>query len=443
MFKKEGKAITEEMIEKFRKGYEEDLSAKVYTAALAKSELLDVTFLPQEAAKLYDAFSIDLHTSGVMWQKQSGRCWLFAAMNIFREVVAQKCNVERMELSNNYIAFWDKFEKINYYLEAAMECTDLAPSDRTMNWIARGFHDGGQWDMLVGLVKKYGVVPESVMPENAQSCSTRSFIMLLNTQLRKDMIELQNLVKEGKCAKARKEEMLERYFKALCINYGEPPKTFDFVYVDREKNYHADYEMTPVAFYEKYVGINLEDYVSVINAPTKDKPYNCSYTVKYLGNIVGNKVRYLNLSMEELKELAICQLKAGEPVWFGSDCGKYGSRPTGVWDQDSYTYENMFGFDLKMSKAERLDYCDSAMNHAMLLTGVNLDPEGKPDRWKIENSWGPEVGRKGYYVASDKWFDEFTYQIVIHKKYLSEQQIQAFEKEPIELEPWDPMGSLA
>ena len=184
--------------------------------------------------------------------------------------------------------------------------------------------------------------------------------------------------------------------------------------------------------------------MSVINAPTSDKPYGKCYTVKYLGNLVEGTIRYLNVPMDTLKDLVIRQMKDGEMVWFGSDCGKYGDRTSGIWDQDSFDFEGILGgLTFGLTKEERLDYRDSAMNHAMVITGVNLDENGKPNRWKIENSWGEDRGQKGYYVASDKWFDEFTYQVVIHKKYLSEEQLQALEAEPIVLEPWDPMGSLA
>jgi len=184
--------------------------------------------------------------------------------------------------------------------------------------------------------------------------------------------------------------------------------------------------------------------VSIINSPTKDKPYEKTYTVKYLGNVVEDGIRYLNLSMEDLKMLVVTQLKAGEPVWFGSDCGKFGSRSEGIWDPDSFVYgELLGGMDLTLTKEQRLDYRDSAMDHAMVITGVNLDADGKPDRWKIENSWGEDVGKKGYFIASDKWFDEFVYQVIIEKKYLKDKWKELLQENPIELEPWDPMGTLA
>lgn len=441
---KHAKPITSEMIEKFKKDYDKDKNAKVCTAAASGTALEELSFYPMEASKLENNFSIEIKTRGITAQKNSGRCWLFASMNILREIVAENCNLEEFELSGNYLAFWDKFEKMNFFLESVIDSANLEISDRTVNWIMNGIADGGQWDMMVSLIKKYGIVPKTVMPENYQSTHTKTFLNMVNTKLRKDAIELRNMVKVGEDPSERKEEMLEELFKALCICFGRPVDKFDFSYVDKDKNYHVDRDLTPQTFYEKYIKLPLEDYVSVINAPTKDKAYEKAYTVKYLGNVVEGNIRYLNLSMEELKKLAIAQMKDGEPVWFGSDCEKYGNRKEGIWDPDSFIYEEMLGgLDLSLTKAERLDYRDSAMDHAMVLTGVNLDAEGKPDRWKIENSWGEDAGKKGYFIASDAWFDEFTYQVIINKKYLKEEWKKALEEEPIELEPWDPMGTLA
>ncbi len=435
--------ITPEMIASFRERYEADPLAKTLTAAASGIDLATIARDPAQAAKMSRSFSIEIKTTGITNQKQSGRCWLFASMNLMREQVIRKCNLESFELSGNYFAFWDKFEKINFFLESVIDSSDLPVGDRTLDWILGGVGDGGQWDMMVSIVKKYGVVPKSVMPETFQSTATRGLSQFLNMHLRKDAIELRKLVSEGKDPSARKEEMLSDYFRALCICFGEPVQQFDFEYRDKDREFHADYGLTPLSFYEKYVGIELSDYVSVINAPTKDKPFYKTYTVKYLGNVIGGGIRYLNLPIEELKALTIQQMKDGEPVWFGSDCGKYGDRKTGIWDPQSFRYDEILGMDFSISKEERLDYRDSAMNHAMVLCGVNLDENGKPNRWKIENSWGDEAGEKGYFVASDAWFDEFTYQVIINKKYLKNEWLKVLSEEPIELEPWDPMGTLA
>ncbi len=438
------KPITPELIAKFSKQYDSDPSLRTLSIALSKTALAEAACDVFAAAKNEMKFSIDLKTHGVTNQQASGRCWLFAGMNVLREIVSEKCNTEKVELSQNYIAFWDKFEKINYFLESIIDTAQLPPDDRTVNWILSGLNDGGQWDMIVSLIKKYGVVPISAMPETYQSSHTGGMTQMLNSKLREYAIELRALVNAGQCPQARKEEMLGEMYNALCICFGKPVETFDFEYVDKDKNYHVDRGLTPQSFYEKYVGIKIEDYISVINGPTQDKPFNKSYTVQYLGNVVGGSIKYLNVDMETLKGLIVQQMKDGEPVWFGSDCGKYSDRAGGVWDIDSFHYgELLGGLTFGLTKEQRLDHRDSAMNHAMVITGVNFGADGKPDRWKIENSWGDQAGNKGYYVMSAKWFDEFVYQAVINRKYLTPELSAAYDAEPIQLKPWDPMGSLA
>ena len=213
---------------------------------------------------------------------------------------------------------------------------------------------------------------------------------------------------------------------------------------DKDNNFIRDTGLTPKTFYDKYIGMDLNEYVSIINAPTEDKPYYRSYTVKFLGNVKeGNIVRYVNLPVEELKAAAIAQMKDGQPVWFGCDVGKSSERDAGLMDLNLYHVGELFNTTFGMNKAERLNYGQSLMTHAMVFQGVNLDENGKPNRWRVENSWGNEPGEGGYYVMTDEWFDEYTYQIVVNKKYLSEDVLNAYNSEPIELEPWDPMGSLA
>lgn len=441
---KNAKPITRDLIQACREDYENSRLSQAMTCAVSKTDLENAAFDGEAARRLDMTFSIDLYNTGVTWQKASGRCWIFAAMNVLRQAVAKKCNLEKFELSQNYIAFWDKFEKINYFLESIIDSADLPVGDRTLDWILQGISDGGQWDMIVSLVKKYGVVPQSAMPETCQSSSTRVMSRMLNMKLREYAVELRKLVAEGRDVQPRKEEMLKEMYRALCICFGKPAQTFDFEYRDKDKEYHCDRGLTPHSFYEKYVGTDLEEYVSIIHAPTKDKPYGKTFTVRYLGNVVEGSVRHLNVPMDTFKDLVVRQLKDGGPVWFGSDCSKFGDRKVGIWDQDTYRYgEILGGLEFGLTKEEGLDYRDSAMNHAMVIAGVNFGADGKPDRWKIENSWGDEAGRKGYFVMSDKWFDAYTYQAVVHKKYLPEELVQALDGEPVELEPWDPMGSLA
>ena len=227
------------------------------------------------------------------------------------------------------------------------------------------------------------------------------------------------------------------------MTLGLPPQKFDFAYRDKDNNFNKVEGVTPQAFYDKFVNLNLDEYVSVINAPTADKPYNKSYTVEFLGNVIGARdVRHLNVDMDRFKKLAIAQMQAGETVWFGCDVGQESNRTDGLLTMDAYDFSAM-DIDFTQDKASRLDYSESLMTHAMVLTGVDLDDAGQSVKWKVENSWGDKVGKKGYFTASDAWMDEYTYQIVVRKEFLSEAELAAYEAEPVTLLPWDPMGALA
>ena len=433
--------------------FEKDYHSKRYysamTHAMSKVSVSDAAFCQENAYRMRRVYSIDIPTMPATNQLSSGRCWLFAALNVMREIIGKRYNLEQFELSQNYIAFWDKFEKINYYLESIIDTADLDADDRTVSWIvSTGIQDGGQWDMMAALVRKYGLVSKDAMPETFQSSHTGAMNSMLNTKLRGYAASLRRMIRSGascEAVKAEKDRILNEMYRILCACFGEPPKTFDFECKNQDTlEYTVIRGITPHEFYEKYIGGILDDYVSIINAPTADKPFGKTYTVKYLGNVVeGAPVHYLNLEMDELVSLVIRQLQDREVVWFGSDVGKFGDRAAGIWDDRSYDYGAAFDIDYSMSKTDALDYRDSCMNHAMVITGVNLDEKGRPTRWKIENSWGDKNGDEGYYMMSDTWFDRFVYQAVINKKYLSAEQLAMLEQAPIELNPWDPMGSLA
>lgn len=444
---KKAQSITIEDLSNYQTCYDENTLAGVMTRALNKNPISSIAVVSEALTKDKMNFSIDIPTMSCTNQKASGRCWLFAGLNVLREMIAKKCQIQEFELSQNYTAFFDKFEKINYFLESVIDLADRSTDDRTLNWVLKtGVQDGGQWDMLVSVIKKYGLVPKDAMDETCASSATRDMNGLINTKLRQYAVRLQKMYREGTSTDELhkvKDQMLSEMYTFLCTCFGVPPKTFDFEYVDKDKQYHIVKSLTPASFYEAYVGDILDDYISIINAPTKDKPFDQTFTVAYLGNVIGgNDIRYLNLPMDAFKQLVIASLQAGEVVWFGSDCGKFSHRDAGVWDDQAFDYESAFGLSFEMSKEEMLDYGHSAMNHAMVITGVNLD-QGKPTKWKIQNSWGDAAGNKGYFVMSDSWFDKFVYQAVVHKKYLTSAQQDALKKEPIVLNPWDPMGSLA
>ena len=393
-------------------------------------------------------FSIDLTKDKVANQKASGRCWMFAALNTFRHKLISDLNLDNFELSQAHTFFWDKYEKSNWFLEQVIATADQELGSRKVKFLLDvPQQDDGQWDMVVALFKKYGVVPKSAYPESVSSSNSRELNQYLNKLLRQDAQILREAVAAGVGAegiRAQKEALLQEIFNFLAVNLGLPPRTFDFAYRDKDNNYHSDKNITPQEFFKKYVGLNLSDYVSVINAPTADKPYSKSYTVDMLGNVVGSRaVRYLNLDMTRFKELAIAQMQAGETVWFGSDVGQISDRQKGILATNVYDFDTAMNISFTQDKAGRLDYSESLMTHAMVLTGVDLAENGEPLKWKVENSWGEKVGDKGYFVASDAWMDEFTYQIVVRKEFLTDEELAAYEAEPTVLAPWDPMGALA
>ena len=440
--------VSEQQIAAFAADFESQRANLVAMNAVTANGLMASAVSRAAVENDVHEYSVSLEQGDITNQKQSGRCWMFAALNTMRYQVMKKCNLKTFELSQAYLFFWDKLEKSNYFLESILETVELPTSSRLVSYLLTApVGDGGQWDMLCNLVKKYGVVPKTAYPESKASSGSREMDSTLTEKLREDACILRRMYKERMdmdAIRERKTEMLNEIYRLLCICLGEPPKSFTFEYRDEDKNFHRETGLTPKSFFEKYVGINLDDYVSLINAPTSDKPYGHSYTVKYLGNVrEGNAVRYLNLPIEELKKAAIAQLKDGQPVWFGCDVGKHSDRDSGVMDLDIRSLETLLDTKFTMTKAERLDYSQSLMTHAMVFQGVNLDENGQPNRWRVENSWGKDPGKDGYYLMTDRWFDEYMYQIVVNKKYLTNEQLAAYQSEPTELEPWDPMGSLA
>lgn len=444
------KSISAESLKNFQHDLHSQAKHRVIGRTVAKNGIPASSYdLDAVTDDLNRTFSIDLNVGKVADQKRSGRCWMFAALNTMRHAMKAKFNLEPdFELSQNYTFFWDKLEKANYFYENVLKTADLPTSDRKVSWLmTTPQQDGGQWDMMMGIIEKYGVVPKSVMPETYNSSSSSEFNATLNLKLRKDAVELRELVSSKAGAdeiQTAKNRMLTEVYRILTYSFGEPPAKFDFEYRDKDKNYHIDRDITPKEFFDKYIGWNLEDYVSIINAPTADKPYNHLYTIDMLGNIVGGRqIRHLNVDMKTFREIAIKQLQAGESVWFGSDVGKSSDRKKGIMDTRLYNEDELFDVDLSMSKAERLDYGQSLMTHAMVLTGVDL-VDGQPTKWKVENSWGDKVGDKGFFVMSDDWMEEYCYQVVVNKKFLPKELQKVFEtEEPKVLAPWDPMGALA
>ena len=438
--------LTQEFTDQLYANYQANVKFAALENAITHNGIHAALETRKSAVENTPVFSLDLTKDKVTDQKASGRCWMFAALNTFRHRLFNNFKLEEFELSQSYTFFWDKYEKANYFHENILKTAGEPVTSRNVAFLLQTpQQDGGQWDMIVSIFKKYGVVPKSVMPESFSSSASSDLNKYLNKKLRQDAKVLRDLVARGASEEEINEtrkQLMQEVYDLLSVTLGTPPETFDFEYRDKDKEFHRHLNLTPQSFFEQFVGLNLDDYVSIINSPTADKPFNRSYTVDMLGNVVGNQVRYLNLDMATFKELAIRQLEQGESVWFGCDVGQSSNRGNGRLALNNFDLEGLTGIDYSLTKGERLEYGDSLMTHAMVLTGVNL-VDGKPNRWKVENSWGEESGVEGFWMMSDAWMDEYTYQIVVRKEFLTKEQLDAFNSEPIVLAPWDPMGSLA
>ena len=375
-------------------------------------------------------------------QKASGRCWGFAGLNLMRLKVVENLDLPNFEFSQNYFMFCDKLEKANYFLENIIQTKDHAYDSRLiMHLVKAPVQDGGQWDMFVNLINKYGAVPKDVMPETNHSSKSMSMNYILTHKLREFASILRK--KRLKNLSSLKKEMMEVIFNLLAMFLGQPPDVINWSTRNKDNRYFVISDMTPKDFCKKYADINIKDKVCLIHAPMSNKKYNTVYTVEYLGNVIeGQIIKYLNVDVQKLKKSAIQSIKNNEAVWFGCDVGKRFSREQGVLDIGIYDYENVFQTDFKMNKQTRLEYGDSEMTHAMLLTGVDIKKRNST-KWKIENSWGTKSGNKGYMMMTDEWFDEYTYEIVVDKKYISKRLLKYLDMEPVVLAPWDPMGALA
>ena len=438
-------SLTPEIISEFAKAFQADSCNAIRQRAVVAFGLEAVSANREAAVANPMVFSLDLGTVPVTNQKSSGRCWLFAALNAMRRAAMPKLNLEEFELSENYLMFWDKLEKANRFLENIVVSASEPLDGRLVSqFMSRPVSDGGQWYMAVALAEKYGCVPKDVMPETFHSSDTKAMNAVLGRKLREYAAELRKAVAAGADdVQERKNRMLGEVYAFLAICLGEPPSVFDFEYRDKDKEFHRDAGITPRGFYDKYVGVALREYVSILNAPMEERPYGRTYTIAYAGNVIGAEgPLYLNLPLEELKRMAIAQLQDGRPVWFGCDVAFMMSRENGVMAPEVFDIEGMTGMGFSMDKGDRFRHRMFLETHAMLIVGVNL-VDGKPTRWKVENSWGDEKGKKGYFVMTDEWFDEYAYQVIVDRRFLTPEEAEAFERDPVVLDRWDPFSCLA
>jgi len=440
-----GKTITRKQVVELRKGFAADPSNKVAQNAVTNVQLPDLTLDRNLVQNMDSSFSTKLDDWKVTAQMRSGRCWLFATLNLFRVGAMKKMNLKNFEFSQAHIHFWDKFERANHLLEAIIETADRPVDDRTIHFLLSDpIGDGGQWNMAMNLIRKHGLVPKSAYPESNTSSATRWMNTELKNILRSSACEIRAILEGGGTedeAREHKEKRIADVWKMLCIHLGTPPKTFDWQWRDKDDEFHRKGRMTPQQFAAEYVDIEWEDYVCIVNDPRNE--YYQTYTVDFLQNVAGGPpVVYLNVPSKEMKAVTRTLLEDGMPVWMGCDVGKEMDRKKGLWDADLFDVEGLYGVEYGMDKADRLRHNQTMMTHAMLFTGVDV-VNGRARRWRVENSWGGKTGQKGYYTMNDSWYDEYMFEIAAPTSYLNEKMVAGLETEPVVLPAWDPMGSLA
>lgn len=441
--------ITDKELEQMRKDYRKKETQQVVSRAVAFNGIdgssENNTLLTTDQFQ----FSIDVDSEVPANQQQSGRCWMFATLNTIRWHIEKNLKLPKgsFELSQAYNAFYNKMERANWFLTRTIQTAEKPLDDAEVIWLlTNAMQDGGDFPMMIDLVKKYGVIPHTAMPETACTNNTAKLNDILSKLLRKDALILRSMVAES-ASKAelnqKQKEMLNEVYRVLCVAMGEPPQTFNFEYRDTRGKYHADFNITPQEFVKKYVPINLEDYLGVCNIPETMVPFGRAFGVEDSNEIVdGEPNRYLNVPMEELKRCAIEQLKAGEPVWFGCDVLQMSDFQKGMLSLDLYDYNKLFDIDLDLTKDERYQMSISGPTHAMTLAGVDLDKDGKPIRWKVENSWGTKahgkpVGHGGYFIMDDAWFDQYMFEVAVRKGLIDKKYRDGMNQEPIILPYWN------
>ena len=440
------RGVTKAQIEEFRKSFDSDPSATVAQNAVSNADLSTLALRRDLVQDMDFSFSTKLDEWNATNQRRSGRCWLFATLNLFRVGAMKKMNLKKFEFSQAHIHFWDKLERANHFLEAILETSDSPVDDRTIHFLLSDpIGDGGQWNMATNLIRKHGLVPMSAYPESHSSSNTRSMNTVLKDILRTTASEIRKILDDGGSnneARRHKEGRMKEIWRVLCIHLGTPPEKFDWQWRDKDNEFHRKGTMTPLEFVDEYVEVDWEEYICIVNDPRNE--YYRTYTVDFLQNVAGGPpVVYLNVPSDEMKDITQRLLEDGIPVWMGCDVGKNMARKRGLWDADLYDLKGLYGIQFGMEKADRLRFGQTMMTHAMLFTGVDV-VDGKPRRWRVENSWGSEdSGEKGFYTMNDNWYDEHMFEIAAPKDYLTDEMKSGLKGDPIVLPAWDPMGSLA
>jgi len=435
--------ISLEQIKKFSEDYNSNKMNKIIENAITKNGLENACISRDIIIENQPVFNIELPESKRYDQKESGRCWIYAGLNLIKHDVAKNLNMNVMdlELSNNYIAFFDKLEKSNNAYENIINLNnvefDYLYKESVIKYCVS---EGGYWNWFVAIVNKYGIIPYSYNPDAKESADYEKLEYLYSEKVKKDIIELIDLKKKDikiNELREKKKQFLQENYDILCKILGEPITEFNYEFKDKNGEYRRFEKLTPIEFKNQFVSFKLDDFITIGNLPMYNKEYYKVYRKKFVGNIYNNSyVTYLNLSIEDLKELTIKQLKDNIPVYMGAQVYKFRDKKSGILDTRLYNYDETFHLK-RLTKEEALNLYDIDMHHAMTFTGVNIINE-KPQRWKIEDSYGDKERVNGYYIMNDNFFNEFVLSVVIDKKYLSQEQLDLLKQAPIEFDVEDP-----
>ena len=438
--------ISAGMLEQIKKAQPQDAGQQALRNAVTGASLQSLA-MPMSARSAGDThFSHRVRTKGITDQQQSGRCWLFTGLNVMRSRMITKYNLGAFEFSQSYCFFYDQLEKSNLFLQSAIDLAKLPMDDKKVDWL---FHnplsDGGTFCGVQDVVTKYGLVPAEVMPETFSANNTSQMSTLIATKLREYGLELRAMVANGATAKAlndRKTQMLGTVYHMLSLCLGEPPVSFTWTRKDAQGNPVDTREYTPLSFYQTYVGADLKgNYVMLMNDPSR--PYHKTYTIDMdRHSYDGQQWTYLDLPMDEIKAMAIASIKDSTMMYYSCDVGKFLNSKTGVLSLGNFDYASLMGTTFPMNKADRIRTFASASSHAMTLVAVDLDANGKPKKCMVENSWGPSSGYQGHLIMTDEWFDEYSFRLVVERKYVPAATLELLKQKPTVLPAWDPLFQM-
>lgn len=435
-------AISDELLKSLKESYRPSPSEKALRNVLASSAINSAAMSPDAQNGFDKSFSHRVKSAGITNQKQSGRCWLFTGLNVLRSQMMRDHDLPELELSQTYNFFFDQLEKANLFLQGVIDTSKLPYDDRTVEWLFQHpMSDGGQFTGVASNLMKYGIVPVEAMRETYSAANTAQLNMLLSRKLREDGLKLRAAAAKGASAKAlnkEKESMLADIYRILAVSLGEPPTSFVWTRKNKNGDVVSKKTYTPQEFYNELAGNDfVNNYVMLMNDPSR--PYYKLYEIDYDRHAYdASNWLYINLPIEEIKDIAIKSIKDSTMMYFSCDVGKFLDRDNGVLDEDRFDYEAVTGVSFNMDKADRIRTFDSASSHAMTLVAVDLDENGKPKKWMVENSWGPGAN-DGHLIMTDKWFDDYMFRLVADKKYVPQQVLDVLKQKPVKLPAWDPM----